>query len=849
MCEKCLSHIASEPSDADFVEIALHPRTAMGMLYLITNTSEANNFDSQYDNPDQVRTWRRTVLPKLASAVAAQEGAYHNDLWQPRYLAILAQAASSAGKQDEAIKLTMAGEKHGGTPDDLLFIRGVALQRSGKPGEAIEVYKDLIKRYPGSPLSRGALLRLALALQDAHHAGQAVVALKRLLAVQQKASESKEGDVNAGAEATPYWNSSTQVPLSNSDTEDPQVLQIIDTLFNFAPLGELAEALDDSTLDPAWRMEIQKVLAQRYLSRENFTKARDYMTPAEGELGVGNLERLTSEAKGDPDRATALGKAWVQARRRVLVSPLDSTESRERLFGYTQAMTNLNRRTNAKALLGVKDADTELENREELSHAFRWFMEAADKSTKPDVREAALLEALKTIPQIADVSPYTLTRALETDAAGLSRKLYDRLKQEFPDSKRTLDQAAYYSFPPKPENANEVYGWNRGGDAGNFGYDDALSESIGADLRKKLPSKGALGFKDYVPHVLFLEDKTLSTDPSVLAPEVRRLQSSLRKVYTDNSQSVVINYVDDLAQFLETKGLTRQMAHKYVKLRLFALRQTVRGYDDQLGLPGPVENGDSLLLDQIQRAQNDSSMAPVADFLDFLKAAVTVNHLIDVPIEGINKDGEPYTYRARDWPKIEQMMDAFLKRYPKSVKREAASMLRARAIYMSSKPVFYPMWTAWPQADRWEGRLPPLFHQREPFNSKRVLAGLNDYFKPYGSGRYFADLRLCRADVAIRLKDWPRSVELLVAQINDENHPELDRDALKLFAILFAQLTNDEERAPLLREIKKYEQAKSLLTAYLKIEGPDNPLRYLNKYLADQIDLPAVLKSQNPNKQ
>ena len=612
------------------------------------------------------------------------------------------------------------------------------------------------------------------------------------------------------------------------------MLQIIDTLFNFAPLNELADVLNDSALDSTWQLEIRQVLAERYLAREDFARARNYMTPGDWALRVGNLESLTAEASKDANRALDLGRAWVHARRKILGFPLDSTETRRKLFDSDHAMANLKRRINARALLNLKNPDPELENREELHHAFRWFMLAADKASQPDIRESALLEALKVIPQIADVSPYSLARAVETDAAALSRKIEDRLHKEFPASKKTREQAAYYSFPPKPENAENSWSWRSGESRYSDQFRESLEETELPGFKKNIPPKAASDFKLLVKQAISLEKKSLETDPADLAAEVKRLQSLIREAYTENGQSVIVNYMDDLALFFNTRGLTRPMANRYVKLRLFALRQSI--YDIDLGLPGSEENGDARLLAEIESAQKESVMAPVTDFLDFLKIAVTVNHLIDVPVEGTDKDGAPYAYRSRDWPKVERITIEFLKKNPKSAKREAATMLRARAIYMESKPIHYPRWTDWPQSDRWEGSPAPLFHQREPFDSKRVLAALNDYFKPYGGGQYFADLRLCRADVAIRLKDWPRAVDLLTTQIREGRHPELNRNALQLFADLFACLADDQDRTPLLLEIKKQDLTQFLLVAYLKIESSDHPLRYLKQYLRDQLN-------------
>ena len=148
-----------------------------------------------------------------------------------------------------------------------------------------------------------------------------------------------------------------------------------------------------------------------------------------------------------------------------------------------------------------------------------------------------------------------------------------------------------------------------------------------------------------------------------------------------------------------------------------------------------------MLLEQIRTAMKDPALRPVSDFVEFLEIAVVANDLIDVEIEGVDKDGDPYTYRSRDFKQVEELTNRFLATHPKSVKREAATLLNARAVFMLSRPVFYKNWQSWPQSDRWEGGYPYVFHQREPFQAERVLTALNGYLRPYGQGRYFPELR------------------------------------------------------------------------------------------------------------
>src|SRR6476469_6562176 len=184
MCEECLVRIAAKPdAPAAYALVARHPRIAMGFAYLVLSAPEADNYDGEYDQPAAVKKWRRIVLPKIAAAVAQQKDLYKAGDWQPRYLALLAQAASAAGNQPEALQLTNLSPEQLEKSDYLSLVRAIAFERAKKPAEAIETCRKLLKNFPESPFALGGRLRLALALQDNHQAGEAFVELVQLLKI------------------------------------------------------------------------------------------------------------------------------------------------------------------------------------------------------------------------------------------------------------------------------------------------------------------------------------------------------------------------------------------------------------------------------------------------------------------------------------------------------------------------------------------------------------------------------------------------------------------------------------------------------------------------------------------
>src|SRR5579862_2956822 len=110
-----------------------------------------------------------------------------------RYLALLAHAASEAGKQEEAIRLADRLPESARN-DDLLFAKAIAQQRAEKPKDAIASFRRLLERFPNSPLAPGTRIRLAIALRDNHQAGQALVQLHQLVTEARKPKNNVPGE-------------------------------------------------------------------------------------------------------------------------------------------------------------------------------------------------------------------------------------------------------------------------------------------------------------------------------------------------------------------------------------------------------------------------------------------------------------------------------------------------------------------------------------------------------------------------------------------------------------------------------------------------------------------------------
>jgi len=852
MCETSLVHVAAKPEgDAAFELAARHPRIAMGFTYLVLSAPEADNYDGKIDRPADVKKWRKTMLPRIAAAVVKQKDLYKSGDWQPRYLAMLALAASGAGDQAQSLKLTEIAPDQLEHSDDLLFAQALALQRSGKPHDAATAFQNFLGLFPKSPLAVGVRLRLALALQDDHRASEALAQLKML---GKKADSENDYYYMADSRYTDgvqypnslaEWDTSTSSVYPNlSGLDNVQLAETIDTLLNFAPLPELAAALESKDFDDAEKSGISSVLAERYLELEDFASARNYMTPAQFGMIAANLEKLTNAANAETapkEKAAAMlrvGDAWAAARNNLLRTPLDTDVP----FLDKRTFDGLMRRANGRAM-GAKDVDTVLEDRDELRHASRWWMQAARLLPATPIDAEARWKALNAMPALAKASDYAETLAREINIESVSRQLYDRLRKECPDSVEATRDAVYWSIPkPKSpadeQNDNgEMYEYPRWTtDANLIGY--AYFDLNAFDTDKSIsPTTPGDEFRAFPGRVTALRDHAAAWPPKKFAKEARDLRDLLKKNFDSIGDASCMNMLDDLNLFFAQPSITPEMQKIYVNVRLDVLHRTV--WQDAPANPAiSVEDKDEAVAAEINNALKNPAMKPVADFLEFNLIALVAGAQTEVDTGVVIPDkqdedskAEHFTYPSRDYAAMEKMTRDFLEKYPHSPKREAAMFVLARSVFALSRPFIYSI----PATNGISSDVLQT-HQVEPFDAKRVLKPLDDYDREFPNGRYSADIRNCRAYTLYRQHDWKPALALTVTQLNDASNPDLQPEAALRLANIFANLASADYRADIMQAVKDTPAAIPLLTKYLDCVTKDksHPLRYLHAYLGDQ---------------
>lgn len=873
MCEKSMAHLNSgEDNSAAFALIAQHPKVAMGYIYQVLNAPESDNFDGNYDPPEKVRKWRRKVLPLIAAQVAKQHDLYKANDWQPRYLAMLAYAASESGDQAQALQITQVAAEQLNRSDDLLFARGLAQQRGGHAPEAIETYRTLLKTFPKSQLAVGVRLRLALALQDNHQAGAAIVALRALGTDLDAAPVENKFDYGllAPADADLAATESAVYPDIRG-TSDEQIHMIIDSLLNFAPLPELAAVVDDPAFDDATKSEMRAVIAERYLTAEDFADAKKYMTEAQFNLQAAKLEKLTRAADIAPagkeraEKFAEVGDAWAAVRGELLLLPLDGGRGAALVAGAAYTPPDfVTRRENGQAL-GLANVDTELEDRDELRHASRWWMRAARENPGTPLAASARWKALEAMPVIAAASDFAETRAQEIHMDKVSREIYDKLRSENPDSVEARRYAAYWSIPApqKDTQGNEVAAESNeeevNTDINQIGYEFPDDGAFNVSSQISNSSGGEDGvWQEIAVRIGKLQDNARKWNVARMGKEIDELAGMARDKRSSVEVLTTLNFLDDMALFTREKDVTPQMLQAYLDIRLGVLGRTNWGgspmavdneqYDDSGNGTG-ISPRDKAVETLIEKALKDPAMKPIADYLECARIGMVAAEQIQVETsetdfkadseEGDNNAGPGhYTYASRDFARMEKLCREFLKKYPASRKRDAVAFVLARSVVSLSKPHIAYVGKPAPGTGPKDSDIDEVkkILRAEPFSAKRVNEVLDAYDHEFPKGRYSADIRDYRAYVAWQTHDWGKALDLTLAQLDDNSDPVLQGEAALRLANIFAGLKNTANRPDLMDAIRQRPAAKNRLLQYVATipKETSHPLRYMQAYLTDQ---------------
>ncbi len=817
MIERVLSRIVANPEDpneAVLKVVAQHPRIAQAAVYFVLNAPETDPSDGKYDTPDALKQWRLKGLPKLATAVSHEQKIYQG-IWAWRLRAMLAQAASAAGHQQEAIKLTDPTGSELTQSDDLLFARLVALQRAGMTQEAIDAGLLFLKTYDASPLRRAVPIRLAQALVDAHRAGEAYFYLSQV----DLTELNRYSGVYPPPENDLGLTSSAVYPAIDG-TDAGATLK--ETIVNFAPLPELEAVLDRKE----WQKkanefaDFKQILAGRKSANEDFSGAA--ILSAEPKF----LARMTRYT----ELLNATSQGDVAARAQAMIALGDAFAADTEAY---PAGPYLIWRDNARAL-GFSDPDQELESRNFNRHATGWWLRAARRLPATELSAKARFKVLEGIERTARCSDYDFTRAIESNLAKASRDILTVLRKESPNSQEARDAVSWNFDPaPKPDPqpgtaedpALEITSWSVLGDFDRerdfqaasllggyhalpydaFGDFEALSEMDNPDN----PDTAAL--------VKELDE--VAVDPTDLPTQfpatlVRQAFETALTTAQNATQMKLANLFEDLTLFQELPDLNDSARNKYIQLRLRADDfPAFNHWEPNKKDPRPT------FWELLANARKNPQLATVPDFIDY--AELYANEADRGP-DGAMEPRYP-SYRS-----VEKGCRAFLEKYPKSPRRQACSLLLLRAIYRQLPERFGHAEKSDVETDSYT-----IVESTEPFRPASLLAAIAAYQKEFPQPRYPAEIRNFAAIIAWRTGHYGSALDLTIEQLDDERHPDLRREAAVRLANLFADLRDPRYRNAILEALRSRPAAQAKLKLYLSVapHHAQHPLRCLSDFL------------------
>jgi outer membrane protein assembly factor BamD (BamD/ComL family) len=760
-------------------EIARRPVAALALVYHFLDSENRNevekllgeNEDADHRVPTdeifrsvvRMRRAGRQILPALAKAVADQKENYGGKVWKPKYLAILAWAASESGDHAQAVRLCELAGPSIEKSDDLLFVRAVALQRAGRLGEAIAAYRVVQVRFPNSALSEDIRFRLAAALRDNHQTGLAFVEMARMELGGSSSQQNRwhrQYDPNGAEKSSVYCGDETG--------------QWVDTLLQFGPLSELERALPAASVEPEIPPRLRRMLRLRYLAHEDFVRALGFAEPKvkqsvpedERETGrpeelngdewmetIAKMSRLKREigkrtGNSRAEKMFAMAETWASVRGRLTLPSVED----EGVFGDEFYKGWASRYRNAvSAGYSSEAAAEELEDRDELRHAYRYYLQAADASNDKKLIARALWRANDALRNMAELSPWSTERAFAKNDSAMSRQLHERLLRECPNSPEAKRLSVWWSFPP----AAELH-WM----PGRMPYDAEAAIADAFDGLREEP--GGFGGspqwqdnRDFERRLKAVAAKADEWEPARLLEEFEKIRRDFLPVYTSSRGSWVMNHLDDLTLFLHEPGVTPAVRAKYLAARLAN--------------------------DPPNRL--DPEMKPWADYLTFLAL------VREEPVVDRNTGSEtlrPMSIRMRE----------FLDKFPHSQKREAAMARLAVALVRETRGRCHVEKTAWPDAPKLGGYLGVVNTPPQPFDRERVFAGLDAYEREFPQGRYQAEIRLWRGIASIEAEDWKTAANLLVATLDDPAHRDLHLDAAINLADVFMRLLDEPEKRP-----------------------------------------------------
>ncbi|MDX1680115.1 MAG: tetratricopeptide repeat protein [Akkermansiaceae bacterium] len=635
-------------------------------------------------------------------------------------------------------------ERTGEVNAELLQLKAKACHQLGRYDQARAALAQVIELDPKGPLAEVARLDHAL---ETYRIGQAGEAMLELLSFVEEDS-------------------------AHSLMKD-QAIQWIDVLAQFGPLRELRDTLEAMPEHHPHLEVMRMVVRSRYLCRGAFDTASRYLDPprkqeerghhpssiegcshldqerwdAEVAALAGTLAELKS-ASGARKARLHLRAAhhWASLRGRLTL-PLHrfmdfSASENERLDEL--------RRVNGRVLeLGDRWLVRELDERDELHHALsHWRAVLRMEYASPHMTRQALFRANEALFELAEFSPYRLSRAVEEGHGEWSKSWVERLQREFPDSEEARAAIAYEFKPPALLDQWMPGNWAPW----------ALGEEVEEILDQISWEERRLAHEKWEQVRQGLNDLARSKDPAADTSRLLREFESIRPLLERREILGVVDEIDDLHAVAHCEGVSAQLFVRYVQRR-----QQLDG--------SPMDGGEVL--------------EPFLDYLDALSRAGAARNAAD-----------GHALRQEIW-------EQYLRDHPASPKAEAA---RLRLLRLQVRDAIgYPRFrvTRFPEAPIAIGYKSISFDpDLAGFNRPELLRAIAAYRQDHPRGRYTVDVDLLEGSLHAASGDPAKALPLLLQVLKQARHAELRQDAGMAFCVVITPLFDGLERADLVAALR-----------------------------------------------
>ena len=380
---------------------------------------------------------------------------------------------------------------------------------------------------------------------------------------------------------------------------------------------------------------------------------------------------------------------------------------------------------------------------------------------------------------MAEASPYALERAAQTDVGKQSRGEYDRLRHAFPGSAEAEKYAVWWTIPAR--DGTVVRPWERQ----EWGeYEEPRAHRFGHPKwfeALKIPFEddhGAMARKWAIvdKEVEDLPKDTAQDTPAQFAKRVRDLREKVYPLALINNRNPEVNCLDDLVDLSTVKGLDAETRTSYVQFRLAVMRNE-DDWDRYAASSYADTPGSEKILDAFR---HDPRTQVIADFIEALD---------------IRRDAHI-------------LPEDFLKKYPKSVKREMVAFHQIRRAYHENQS-----------------------HPEDPATMVALNKAFQTYGKEFSHGTFENDVLFLHGQVEEKQGHGGAAVRYYAIVLEQQKSPELKQDAASRIGDIFDQLNDDELRHALLQQILKDPPSSRILRKYVEC----GELPFLKGYLLTRL--------------